>query len=141
MLPILEASGNDFPHSLFSDPQGNLVVMGRSYSSNYPTTSPVVGPGGSCDIVVTKLNAAGSALIGSLRIGGSSNDGVNITDNIMNGTNMPNSLLRNYGDESRSEVVLDAASNIYVAAPTQSDNFPMIGTGFQTTKVPDRMVR
>src|SRR6185436_4246525 len=24
-------NGNDFPHSLFSDPQGNLVVMGRSY--------------------------------------------------------------------------------------------------------------
>ena len=127
-------SGNDFPHSLFSDPQGNLVVMGRSYSANYPTTSPLVGPGGGCDIVVTKLNAAGSALIGSLRIGGTSNDGVNIIDNIMSGSNVPNSLLRNYGDESRSEVVLDAGGNIYVAAPTQSDNFPMIGSGFQTTK-------
>ncbi|MGO8055548.1 SBBP repeat-containing protein, partial [Rhizobium leguminosarum] len=105
-------SGNDFPHSLFSDPQGNLVVMGRSYSANYPTTAPLVGSGGQCDIVVTKLNAAGSALIGSLRIGGSSNDGVNIVDNIIGGTNVPNSLLRNYGDESRSEVVLDAGGNI-----------------------------
>jgi gliding motility-associated-like protein len=127
-------SGNDFPHSLFSDPLGQLVVMGRSYSNNYPTTSPLVGSGGGCDIVVTKLNATGSGLIGSLRIGGSANDGVNIVDNIMNGTNNPNSLLRNYGDESRSEVVLDAAGNIYVAAPTQSTNFPMVGTGFQTAK-------
>lgn len=130
----LGGNGNDFPHSLFSDAQGNLVVMGRSYSTNYPTTVPVVGPGGQCDIILTKLNANGTGLIGSMRIGGSSNDGVNIVDNIMTGSNVPNSLLRNYGDESRSEVVLDGAGNIYVAAPTQSDNFPMIGSGFQTTK-------
>lgn len=130
----LGGNGNDFPHSLYSDAQGNLVVMGRSYSSNYPTTVPVVGTGGLCDIILTKLNAGGTGLIGSMRIGGSSNDGVNIVDNIMSGNNNPNSLLRNYGDESRSEVVLDGAGNIYVAAPTQSDNFPMIGTGFQTTK-------
>lgn len=134
----LGGNGNDFPHSLFSDPQGNLVVMGRSYSGNYPTTVPVVGPGGSCDIILTKLNATGTGLIGSMRIGGSSNDGVNIVDNIVTGTSGANSLLRNYGDESRSEVVLDAAGNIYVAAPTQSANFPMIGSGFQTSKGTDQ---
>jgi gliding motility-associated-like protein len=130
-------NGNDFPHSLFSDPQGNLVIMGRSYSNNYPVTVPVVertpGAAQGCDIVVTKLNATGSALIGSMRIGGSGDDGVNIEDHIMKNTSGINSILRNYGDESRSEVVLDAAGNIYVAAPTQSDNFPVTG-GFQLTK-------
>ena len=40
-------------------------------SQNYPTTVPVYGHGGGWDIVVTKLNASGSALIGSMRIGGS----------------------------------------------------------------------
>ncbi len=130
----LGGNGNDFPHSLFCDAQGNLVVMGRTYSSNFPTTVPLVGVGGGCDIFVTKLNAAGSALIGSMRIGGASNDGVNIVDNITTSTSGINSLLRNYGDESRSEVVLDRAGNIYVAAPTQSPDFPIIGATFQTTK-------
>ncbi len=125
---------NDYPHSLFSDPQGNLVIMGRSYSSNYPTTRATVGSGGACDIIVTKLNAAGSALIGSMRIGGSANDGVNINDHQYNASGGVQSLLRNYGDESRSEVVMDAAGNIYVAAPTISDNFPIVGSPIQTTK-------
>lgn len=132
----LGGDDNDYPHSLFSDPQGNLVIMGRSYSSNYPGT--LIGSGGLCDIVVTKLNATGSALIGSLRIGGSSNDGVNISDNQYNATNAAQSLLRNYGDESRSEIVLDAAQNIYIAAPASSANFPIVGSTFQTTKGPDQ---
>lgn len=126
-------NGSDYPHSLFSDPQGNLVVMGRSYSTDYPSTVPTVGPGGACDIIVTKLNAAGSALIGSMRIGGNADDGVNIQDHAATGTSGINSLLRNYGDESRSEVVLDRTGNIYVAAPTKSANFP-ITAGFQNTK-------
>ena len=123
---------NEYPHSLFSDPQGNLVVMGRSYSDDYPGQRE--GPGGShsCDIVVTKLNAAGSALIGSLIIGGSGLDGVNIED-IQQTGNYENhtTLIRNYGDDSRSEVILDAANNIYVAGQTQSSNFPIRGGGFQ----------
>ena len=77
-------SDADQPHSLIVDPQGNLVIAGRSKSSDYPTypsTVPkVIGPGGGWDIVVTKLNASGSALIGSMRIGGSRDDGVNIRD-------------------------------------------------------------
>ena len=40
----LGGNADDYPHSLFSDPQGNLVVMGRTYSSDFPGT--VVGPGG-----------------------------------------------------------------------------------------------
>ena len=27
---------NECPHSMYSDPQGNLVVMGRTYSENFP---------------------------------------------------------------------------------------------------------
>ena len=34
---------NETPHSLFSDPQGNLVVLGRTYSSNFPSLTNV-GP-------------------------------------------------------------------------------------------------
>ncbi|MBL0153489.1 MAG: PKD domain-containing protein [Chitinophagaceae bacterium] len=123
-------SGNDQPHSLIVDPQGNLVIAGRSNSSNYPVNAVggQEGTGGGYDIVVTKLNAAGTALIGSKKIGGSAEDGVNISE-IRN----LNSLQRNYGDDGRSEVILDAAGNIYVASSTQSGNFPMRGSPFQNT--------
>lgn len=52
------------------DNQGNLVVAGRSNSGNYPTVNPggQVGVGGGFDIVVTKLNATGTALIGSKKL-------------------------------------------------------------------------
>jgi len=124
----LGGSANDYPHSLFSDPQGNLVVMGRSYSTNYPGS--VVAPGGGADIIVTKLTVNGNALIGSLRIGGTGMDGVNIQDQQEQAKHDDNSLIQNYGDDSRSEVILDGANNIYVAAQTSSSDFPKIGAGF-----------
>ena len=128
----LGGTGNDYPHSLFSDPQGNLVVMGRSYSeTTYPGT--VEGTGGDADIVVTKFVANGTAIIGSLRVGGGGIDGVNIEDQQKTGNHDDNSLLRNYGDDSRSEVILDGANNIYVAAQTFSKDFPMRGNGFDKT--------
>ncbi len=107
--------GQDQPHSLIVDPQGNLILAGRTKSSNYPATK--FGTGGGWDIVVTKLNATGTALIGSMKIGGASDDGVNIRDKSQQGTS---SLNRNYGDDARSEVIIDGAGNIYVASCTQS---------------------
>ena len=126
-------SGNEQPHSLIVDPQGNLVIAGRSNSSNYPTTgSGQIGNGGGYDIVVTKLNTTGTSLIGSKKIGGSGDDGVNITST-RSGTN---SLQQNYGDDGRSEVILDGAGNIYVASCTQSTDFPILPSAaavFQST--------
>lgn len=127
-------SGNEQPHSLIVDNNGNLVMAGRSNSpltgaGSYPVTggaAGLVGPCGDYDIVVTKLNFAGTALIGSRRIGGSSWDGVNISP-----TRSKNSLQQNYGDDGRSEVILDGAGNAIVASCTQSANFPAIGSPFQ----------
>lgn len=119
-------TGSDQPHSLIEDSQGNLVIAGRTNSQDYPVLpvrTAASGPGGGYDIIVTKLNAAGTAIIGSMRIGGSGNDGVNIGDEQSAG--MQRSLKRNYGDDSRSEVLLDAGNNIYVASCTQSGDFPI----------------
>ncbi len=128
----LGGNGNDYPHSLICDAQGNLVIMGKTTSTNYPGI--LKGKGGGSDIVVTKLNAGGTAIIGSLRIGGTANDGVNIKDQV--GASMaPNSTFRFYGDDSRSEVILDGNNNIYVAAQTQSsgatDGMPVTTGVFQ----------
>lgn len=123
----LGGSQDEFPHSLFADPRGNLVILGRTSSTNYPTTASF-GGGGLFDIVVTKLNATGTALIGSMKIGGSNDDGANMD---ASGQPRSGSLLYNYGDNARSEVVLDGANNIYIAASTKSTNFP-IQNAFQT---------
>jgi gliding motility-associated-like protein len=117
----LGGSNNEQPHSLISDAQGNLVIAGRTKSPNFPTTGPTIGSGGQSDIIITKLNAAGSALIGSVRIGGAGDDGVNIRAKYPRSAgNSAISLRRNYGDDARSEVMLDAAGNIYLASCTQS---------------------
>lgn len=127
----LGGSGNEMPQSIICDPQGNLIVAGRSNSSDYPVkpANNLKGPGGGFDIIITKINAAGNGLVGSMRIGGSESDGANI-DDYPNGAG---SLLRNYGDEARSEVNIDAAGDIYLASCTQSGNFPTVSP-FQGTK-------
>ena len=121
-------TGNDQPHSLVVDPQGELIVAGRTSSQDYPVVGNNSLAGSGYDIVVSKLNSTGTALIGSKRIGGSGNDGVNIS--IQN--NAASSLDHNYGDGSRSEVIIDGGGNVYVASSTQSSNFPVTAGAFQT---------
>ncbi|HRO46130.1 PKD domain-containing protein [Agriterribacter sp.] len=122
--------GADQPHSLIEDSQGNLVILGRTNSANYPLQPQdnKLGVGGGFDIVVTKLNASGTTLIGSKRIGGSNADGVNIST-----SRSPNSLSVFYGDDSRSEIILDDNDNIYLASCTQSNNFPTTAGASQTS--------
>jgi gliding motility-associated-like protein len=133
----LGGSQQDVPQSLIVDPQGNLIVAGRTTSPNYPVKNGgLIGSGGKYDIVLTKFNSTGTQLIGSRIIGGSGDDGANIS---ACGDGRDNSLQQNYGDEARSEVNLDAAGNIYLAACSQSYNdpsngqkpFPIVG-GFQS---------
>ena len=123
--------GNEHPHSLVVDGQGNLVVAGRTNSANYPLKVPKVGTCLKYDIVLTKLNAAGTDLIGSIKIGGSEDDGINIGPKYADPRGVQ-SLRRNYGDDSRSEVLFDAAGNILLASSTRSGNFPM-ENAFQPT--------
>lgn len=121
---FLGGNGDDIPHSMIADPSGNLVVLGRTNSSDYPRKGYSSGNVRGIDIVVTKLNATGTALIGSSIIGGSGMDGANIDGAISAGT--CSSLVYNYGDNSRSEVVLDDVGNIYIAASTKSTDFPLV---------------
>ncbi|HVK98150.1 MAG TPA: hypothetical protein VM368_10035, partial [Flavisolibacter sp.] len=119
---FIGGSGIEQPHSMVVDAQGNLIIAGRSNSTNYPTRGNNFGSGGAYDIVVTKLNATGTDIIGSKKIGGDKDDGVNISPS-RNGTI---SLQQNYGDDGRSEVILDGAGNILLASSSQSANFPTV---------------
>lgn len=122
-------SGAEQPHSLICDPQGNLIIAGRSNSPNFPRTAPVFGAGGGYDIFITKLNATGTALIGSIEIGGNGDDGVNIETT----RSARNSLQYNYGDDGRSEVNIDASGNIVLASCSRSNNFFTTPGALQST--------
>jgi hypothetical protein len=121
----LGGSGLDQPHSLIADANGNLVITGRTNSGgSFPGI--LFGSGGGYDIFVTKINANGTAIIGSTKIGGTGDDGVNIKPNRSGAL----SLQQNYGDDARSEVILDQNNNILLTSNTRSNNFYAIN-GFQ----------
>lgn len=118
-------SRNEQPHSLIADQQGNLVIAGRSSSGDFPGVPATSKT--DYDIVLVKLNATGSAIIGAAKIGGSGDDGVNIRPKYPPSSPSAISIRRNYGDDARSEVILDAANNIYLASCTQSTSgFPVV---------------
>ena len=118
--------GNESPHSLVTDAAGNLIIAGRTSSTDYPSTfATPIGPGGGYDIIISKLSPDGKKMLASRRIGGSKDDGANITPNKESVDN-PITLRRNYGDDARSEVILDNAGNICLASATQSTDFPQV---------------
>ncbi|MBX2931230.1 MAG: PKD domain-containing protein [Chitinophagaceae bacterium] len=127
----LGGAGNEQPHSLIVDKNNNLIVAGRTNSTNYPTTKPIYGAGGGWDIILTKLNNSGTAIINSMKIGGTGNDGVNIKPKSESGLV---TIRRNYGDDARSEVIVDANDNIYLASCTQSTDFPTTAGAAQTVR-------
>lgn len=128
----LGGSGLDQPHSLIVDTGGNLLIAGRTFSSDFPIVTGAYDPtyNGNADIVVSKVNSSGTALVGSTYIGGNGDEGANIyADETTFG-----SLKYNYGDDARSEVIVDIAGNVYVAASSSSTNFPTSSTAYQATK-------
>ncbi|MEN9742247.1 MAG: hypothetical protein RLZZ65_52 [Bacteroidota bacterium] len=123
----LGGSGNETPHSIVSSPNGELFVYGVTSSTNFPMAGQAYdnsfngGPYwtfdalefNGTDIYVSRFNAAGTALLASTYIGGSSTDGINLS-----------TLNYNYGDQYRGEIVLDANQNVYISSTTTSSNFP-----------------
>jgi len=122
-------SYEDQPHSMVVSPEGELVVLGRTNSPNFPTTANAYDPtpNGDYDIFVTRFSADGTALIGSTLLGGTGDDGVNGSASFGNYS----ATKFNYGDDARGEVILDGAGNILLAACTNSNNFPTTGGVFQ----------
>lgn len=116
-------SSNEMPHSLVVDAGGNLIIGGKTVSTNYPTKfgSYDTIQNGGFDIIITKLNPTGTDLVGSTYVGGTGDDGVNITANFYSQSD----LKYNYGDDARSEVVVDDAGNIYMVGSTRSSDFPV----------------
>jgi len=90
------------------DSAGNAYLTGETASTNFPTTTgaPQTTSAGDKDVYVTKLNAAGTAVIYSTYVGGS-------------------------GMDSGRGIAIDASGNAYVTGVTESGNFPTTAGAFQ----------
>ena len=62
----------DESYAIAVDSAGNMYIIGRTSSSNWPGATNALK--GASDAFVTKLNAAGSAIVYSLYMGGSQNE-------------------------------------------------------------------
>jgi len=130
----LGGSGNEQPHSMICDAQGNLIITGRSSSPNFPIkpATNAAYASSNYDITVTKFTGDGTGIIGSIKIGGTADDGVNIRSKYV-APGGADAIRRNYGDDARSEVIVDGNNNIILASCSQSTNFPIINSTIQTS--------
>ena len=134
------AIGSDAPHSLVTNSNHDLFILGTTTSSDFPISAgcfqPVYGGGTAAtpassgmnyangsDIIVSRLSSDGTTLIAGTFIGGSSNDGLNEAAN----------LAFNYGDPFRGEIILDANEKPIVTTTTSSADFPTTSGAPQTT--------
>jgi len=102
----LGGSGTDEGNDIAVDPSGNAYICGNTNSTNFPTANAFQATFGGANFVggrdafITKLNAAGTAMVYSTYLGGDSDDRCN-------------------------KLAVDASGNAYVAGETNSTNFPM----------------
>lgn len=125
----LGGSNNEYPHSLATDLQDNLLILGSTVSTNYPVhqdSALQLTPGGGYDIVLTKFNSSGTTLLGSTYLGGSFNDGFQT-----NNGGRRSELLFNYADNYRGDITTDRYGNVFVATCTQSENIKTTSNAYQ----------
>ena len=103
----LGGSGDDNGRGIAVDAAGNAYVTGQTGSTNFPTANAIQATygGGVTDAFVTKLNAAGSALVYSTYLGGSSGG-----------------------------IAVDSAGNAYVTGLIISTDFPTTANALQATR-------
>ncbi|MGB8013002.1 MAG: SBBP repeat-containing protein [Terriglobales bacterium] len=98
----LGGNSYDIGTAITVDGAGNAYATGWTGSTNFPTKNPIqpFNAGGG-DAFITKLNAAGSALIYSTYLGGN-------------------------GQDNGNSIAIDSAGNVYLAGGTSSSNFPAV---------------
>ncbi len=110
---FLEGDYEEVGYSIAVDSSGNAYITGNTNSGNFPVTpgafqSKLKSIGGGGFTFITKLNPAGSGLVYSTFLGGSSS-GVG------------------------NSIVIDKNGNAYITGITYSNDFPVTGSAFQTS--------
>ncbi len=106
---FLGGNADEKPANIAVDASGNAYIAGTTQSTDFPTTAGAFDRTGAAqnfaEAFVTKLNAAGNALVYSTFVGGSDM-------------------------EFGLAMTLDASNNVYVAGQTKSSNFPTTNGAF-----------
>jgi hypothetical protein len=107
---FLGGSMGESSNGLTVDAMGSAYVGGSTNSTDFPTTAGAFQPtlAGLVDMFITKLNVAGSGVVYSTYLGGSSED---------------------FG----GAVAVDTAGNVYAPGATFSSDFPITAGAFQPT--------
>ncbi|MBN1106060.1 MAG: SBBP repeat-containing protein, partial [Deltaproteobacteria bacterium] len=106
-------SSQDIGAGIALDSAGNVIIFGKSESSNYPTTTGAYDQthNGNWDLVVSKLNADLTTLQASTYIGGSATD----------------------AQLTGGSLVLDSSNNVCVAGCPSSSNYPTTAGAYDQT--------
>jgi hypothetical protein len=107
---FLGGSHWDYGQALVLDLSGNPVVVGHTYSSDFPTTPGAYDQthNGGIDVFVARLSASGTSLLWSTFLGGSDS---------------------NYG----SSIVLDLSGNPIIVGQTNTSDFPTTPGAYDQT--------
>lgn len=100
----LGGNNDDVGYNIAVDTSGNAYSTGMTWSTNFPTVSPLYKTiAGNNDAFITKLDASGKEVLYSTYLGGSTYDG-------------------GYG------IAVDYSGNAYITGVTQSHDFPTTST-------------
>lgn len=129
----LGGAQTELPHSIVVNSQDELFVLGTTSSNDFPTSNGcfdnTFGGGtftdlsnglgveyvSGSDLIVSRFSADGTSLLASTFVGGSLNDGLNLSP----------VLKYNYADEVRGEIFIDENDNCLVTSCTYSSDFPV----------------
>jgi hypothetical protein len=109
---FLGGVGDDFGFDVEVDSSGYTYVTGGTNSADFQTTPGAFDTTGGADAFVTKLNPAGSALVYSTFLGGSTGDGA-------------------------SDLAIDGSGSVYVTGGTDSADFPTTPGAFDKSRQGD----
>ena len=102
---FLGGDGNDQGNAIAVDSAGNVYVTGFTTSDNFPEVGGIPGNLGNQNVFVSKLNAAGTALIYSTYIGGE-------------------------GNSQANGIAVNSAGNAYITGSTDPVEFPTTAGAF-----------
>lgn len=126
----LGGKNNEYPHSLCTDLNNNLFILGSTLSDNYPIHNDSFiqkTKSNAFDIVITKFDPSGSQLLASTFLGNSSDDGFQT-----NSGGARSDLIFNYADNYRGDITTDYSGNVFIATCSRSASLPVATNGFQS---------
>lgn len=119
---FLGGTDEEEPLSLVVDHSSRLIVLGRTSSADFPILNAYQSiHNGEEDFFVIKFSDVGSSIVGSTFLGGSDDDGINVSSELF----IYGETKYNHMDDARCEVIVDIGNNIYIAGATKSTDFPV----------------